>query len=53
MGWKGWGILKESDHLEHLGEDGRIIFKRSLKTLVWKASTGLIWLMLGTSGGLF
>jgi hypothetical protein len=46
-----WGDLKESDHLEDLGLDGRMIIKFDVKQngIAW---TGLIWLRTGTSGGL-
>jgi hypothetical protein len=46
-----WGDLRERDHLEELGVDGKTskwIFKR------WDggAWTGLLWLRIGTGGGL-
>jgi hypothetical protein len=41
--------LKERDHLEELGTDGRIILKCILKKLDWKALTGLIKLRKGKS----
>jgi hypothetical protein len=48
------GDLRERDHLEDVGIDGRMIFKRIFKK--WDggggAWTGLIWLRIGTGGGL-
>jgi hypothetical protein len=41
--------LKERDHLEELGTDGRILLKCVLKKLDWKALTGLIKLRKGKS----
>jgi hypothetical protein len=38
--------------LEHLGADGRIILKCILKKPVGRAWTGLIWLRIGTGGGI-
>ena len=46
-----WGNLRRTDHLEELGVDGRIL-KMDLKDVVWGAWTGLIWLRIGTGGGL-
>jgi len=46
-----WGIMRERDHLEDPGVDGRIIIRcifRKWNVRVW---TGLIWLMIGTDGG--
>jgi hypothetical protein len=45
-----WGNLKERDHMEDSGVDGRIIFRCIFgkKNRGW---TGLIWLMIGTGVG--
>jgi hypothetical protein len=46
------GSVKGRDHSEDLGIDGRIILKwiaRKKSGSVW---TGLIWLRIGTAGGL-
>jgi hypothetical protein len=48
-----WGHLREEDHLEDPGIDRRIILKWIFKK--WDgggAWTGLIWLRIGTGGGL-
>jgi hypothetical protein len=39
-------------HLEDPGLDGRIILKWVFERLGGKAETGLIWLRIGTGGGL-
>jgi hypothetical protein len=47
------GKPEGKDHLEVLGVDGRIILPWVLRKWdVW-AQTGLIWLMIGTSGSHF
>ena len=43
-----WGNLKERNQFDDLGVDGRIILKRSLNKLGWRARDVLIW----TSGRL-
>jgi len=46
-----WGNLRERDHLEYPGVDGRIILRwifRKWDVGVW---TGSIWLRKGTVGG--
>lgn len=47
-----WGYLKERDHLEHLGVDGSIKIKK-ISITGMGSWNGLIWLRVGTDGGLF
>jgi hypothetical protein len=47
-----WGELREGNHLEDPGVDGRIIFNWIFKKWDGGAWTGLIWLRIGTGGGL-
>jgi hypothetical protein len=48
----GWVSLKEGDHLEGLGIEGRIIIKCAFQTQDGRAWTGFIWLRTRTSGGM-
>jgi len=46
-----WGNLRERDHLESLGVDGDNI-KMDLQEVGLGAWSGLVWLRIGTGGGL-
>ena len=44
--------MRERDHLDDPDVDGKIILRWIFKTLDRGARTGLIWLRIGTGGGL-
>jgi len=46
----GWGNLRERDHLDEPGIDGRIILRWIFRKWDVGALTGLIWLKTGTGG---
>jgi hypothetical protein len=46
-----WGNLRERDHVEDPGIDGRIMLSRFFKMCNGgRAWTGLIWIRIGTGG---
>jgi hypothetical protein len=47
-----WGELRERNNFEGLGASGTIILKWIFKKWDGGAWTGLIWLRIGTGGGL-
>ena len=47
-----WGNVRERDHLEDSGVDGRIILNWIFNKWMGGAWTGLIWLRIGKGGGL-
>jgi hypothetical protein len=46
-----WGNLRERQHLEDTGVDGRIILKWFFRKWDVGTCTGWIWLRIGTGGG--
>jgi hypothetical protein len=46
-----WGNLRERDHLENPGTDGRIILRCILRKWDVGVWTGSSWLRIGTGGG--
>lgn len=48
-----WGKFEETDHLENLGLNERIILKSVLEIWNIKAWSGFIWLRPGKGGWVF
>jgi len=46
--WRG--NLRERDHLEFLGIDGKILLRWIIRKWGVRVWTGLIWLRIGTGG---
>jgi len=46
-----WGNLRERDHLEDQGVDGRMILRWIFRTWDEGVRTGSSWLGIGTGGG--
>jgi len=46
------GNLREGNHLEDPGVDGRMILRWAIQEVGWGAWAGLIWMWIGTGGGL-
>jgi len=46
-----WGNLREKDHLEDSGVDGRIILRWIFRKCDVRVGTGSIWFRIGTDGG--
>ena len=46
-----WGNLREREHLEEQGVDGRIILRWLFRKWGVRGWAGLIWLRIGTGGG--
>ena len=47
-----WGNVRERDRLEYPGVDGKIILRLIFRTWDVRSWTGLLWLKIGTGGGL-
>jgi len=46
-----WGNLREKDHLEAPGVDGKVILRWIFRKWDGEAWTRLSWLRIGTGGG--